>query len=168
MATKRFTLLGMAPSGEACLVSDVDNRVWVSSIYAPITEVPESEIDQIIAEHDWVRVNRHFSTWPELVQYRNEHASAAPQRFPDLADYSADEVREALEETQTAQTSEERNAACSLLVEILKYSPIVRQDQSLYHAVINRLDELTNPVPLPTPPSERVAQAMVRYRLAAA
>jgi hypothetical protein len=157
----------MAPSGEACLVSDADHRVWLSSIYAPISQVSESDVDQIIAEHDWIRVNRHFRTWSELVDYRNVHATAVPLRFPDLADYSAAEVRDALDETETALTSDERAAAHSLLVEILKYCPTVPSDQSLYHAVIDRLDKLAIAVPLPTPPSDEVAEAMVRYSLAA-
>jgi hypothetical protein len=158
----------MAPSGEACLVSDADGQVWLSSIYAPISPVVSSDVDQIIAEGDLVRVNRHFSSWPELVDYRDRHALDPPPRFPDLTDYSADEVRDALEETQTAHTPDERAAARSLLVDILRHSPVVLEGQDLYHAVLDRLDELTGAVTLSAPPSDEVAEAMSRYQLAAA
>ena len=142
MASKRFTLLGMARSGEACLIRDADDRVWVSSIYAPVQEVAAGDVDQIVAEHDWEHVNRRFDTWDQLDEYRSQHASAPPSRFPEFAEYDADEVREALEETQTAHSPDQRLDAQLLLIDILEHCPVVRQDGDLYTAVISRLAEL--------------------------
>lgn len=164
---KRFTLIGMAPSGEACLVRDADGRVWVSSIYADTEEVAADDADRIIAEHDWMHVDRRFSSWDELEKYRTTHAVAPPPRFPDFADYDADEVRDALEETRTATSADARGEALMLVADILAHSPIVRTDDGLYAEVVARLSELTGRPRTSAPISPELADAMTRFALAA-
>lgn len=149
-----FTLLGMAPTGEACVVRDDADRVWVSSIYASIRQVDPDDVDQIIATHDWNRIDEHFATWPDLEAYRNDNSRMPQPRFPDLADYDADEIRDVLEETETAYSDEERQSSRSLLLDILDQCPIVLEDTELRAAVIGRLRELTEP--------ERATSAVLR------
>lgn len=166
----RYTLVAMAPTGEACLVADDVDRVWVSSIYSPVEQVDASEIDRIIVEHDWIRVDRGFATWPELESYRNQHARTPPTTFPDLADYDADEVRGVLDETATADSIEEREAARLLLLDILDKCPVVFENAELRTSLIKRLRELTSAENACPPPLESpaITEARARYMLPAA
>jgi hypothetical protein len=165
-----FTLLGMAPTGEACVVRDDADRVWVSSIYAPIRQVDPDDVDQLIGTHDWNRIDEQFATWPALEAYRNDHSRMPPPRFPDLADYDADEIRDVLEETETAHSDEERQSSRSLLLDILAQCPVILSDSELRAAVIDRLRELTEPERATATVLQSPAQAdaMDRLQLVAA
>lgn len=155
----------MAPTGEASVVRDAVGRVWVSSIYADPDELASEDVDRIIAEHDWMHVNRKFSTWDELDNYRVQHAIAPPPRFPDFADYDADEVRDALEETYTCDSIDARREALMLITDILAKCPIVRTDDVLYAEVVTRLTELSVPARASATMSPELADAMARYTL---
>jgi hypothetical protein len=162
VAANRFELLGMAPSGEACLVVDGEGRTWVSSIYTHNREIPDGDVDRIIAQQDWIRVNETFASWDDLVDYRATHAESPPPPL-ELAYYTSQDVRDALEETETADTDEERADARSLLLEVLRCCSVVFGDDDLRTMVVDRLGELTGPALVPVPaPSGEFAEAMSR------
>jgi hypothetical protein len=157
----------MAPSGEACLVRDADTRVWISSIYAPITQVAGADVDQVIAEHDWNRVNRPFATWADLVAYRDANASAPLPRFPAIAEYDVAEIRDALQETETTRTVAERARARTLLTAILRNCPAARLDEGLHSDLVDRLAELSTSPRFALEPSDELVEALMRFSVAA-
>lgn len=169
-ARGRLALVAMSASGEACLVRDADGRTWLSSIYAVNREIAPSEVDKFVAGHDWIRVNRTFATWPHLVEYRERAANQPPPPSSSpLNRYGVQDVRDVLDETLTAETDEEREVARSLLLQILKDCTVVRQEHELHSAVVDRLDQLTDPSPALDPAvSPALAEALVRYELVAA
>lgn len=168
MAKQRFTLLGMAPSGEACLVGYPDGRVFVSSIHtAAPTRIDASGVDQYIATHDWKPIGRSFATWDALDAYRNRQAAAPIKTTPSVIDYDAAEVRDVLDETSTANDAQQRASARRLLLDILRDAPVVRSDDDLYAAVLARVEELAGPRRLPTSRDpQEMAAALQRLQVA--
>jgi hypothetical protein len=155
----------MAPSGEACLVRDGEDRIWLSSIYVGNREITVEEADHLIAKQDWIRIDETFGSWPALVAYRRARVAAAPA-LTGVEDYSGDEVWNVLEETQTADSPVEREAARILLLMMLRRSAVLYTDEPLRTAVVDRVDQLTDLTPvfesIPTP---EFAEAMDRLAL---
>ncbi|WP_192176813.1 hypothetical protein [Mycobacteroides abscessus] len=135
-----YTLLAMAPSGEAYVVKDGDDRIWLISIYAPSKQITASAVGGLVVHSGLAVVDRQFDTWDELIEYRRTAATSRGPRFPAYADYSSADVRAALRDTQTAEAPEEIAAARGMLLHILMQTK--RLDHSLRAAVTQRLIEL--------------------------
>ncbi|MFD6197307.1 hypothetical protein ACFWE3_11445 [Mycobacteriaceae bacterium NPDC060252] len=171
MSDGPYTLLAMAPSGEASIIKDGDARIWMTSIYAPNQPVDEEAVGGLIIKSGLVAVDQGFDTWDELVEYRRMASTSTSPRFPEYPDYTPSDVRAAIRDTQTAEDPEEVDTARDMLLHILAQAEVL--DRQLRSQITTRLQQLAD-IGRPTTvlattlvPPMVIDDAMNRYKLPA-
>jgi hypothetical protein len=166
-----YKLLAMPAAGEAVLVQDDRQRVWLIR-FARQYQQKQATVDDVdiaINNYGWEHIGRSFRSWDALDEYRLSRAAEGVANLPDreIADYDRRYVEVLLRQVAKAGP-ERRTAAINLLTDLALRCRAVRGDDGLANLVAEQLDDLRQPPPVMTENvvlPVRVARALDRLSL---
>lgn len=162
------TLLAMAPSGEVLLARDAVGQVWlIRPEGAGRPEVIDEELaERGIAEHGFHRVDREFTDWRALDDFRQERAAAvAPAIVVEHESLDLEDVQRLLKVGRRWIAEGNGPRARRLAFELLRV-PAVRVHEESHDDVVSLLEKLDRaPVQVrSTPATELQSAARARWR----
>jgi hypothetical protein len=149
-----LVLLAMAPSGETFLVRDRQQTIWL--VLPPGAGLPQQasseDVDDAVAGHGWDRIEREYPSWADLDAGRQQLvASRGPQARVDVSRFDAEDVRRVLGVVAGWRQGGDIVRARRVLHRLQREAPVVRQQDELYVAINEALDELDAMSPEPPP-----------------
>jgi len=166
-----IALLAMAPSGETYMVRDEIGRLWLMQPPgAGDPRVIEADVVEVaVARHGFDRVDRDFTSWSDLDDFRQARAASATPPLPvkerplDLDDVER-LFRVVRRWADQGQIPGARRAAFTLLA-----APVVRADAEVHGRLLAFVQELEEPASpfVSVAASDEKRRVRERYRDAA-
>ncbi len=145
------TLVSMARSGETFITHDERHGSWLhippgAGGAGPITGALAA---RAVSDHGFVAVNRQFSSWAELDDFRQQEAARfAPPVVIDPGTFDREDVAELLEVARRWTVEGDGLRARRLATQLLR-APVVFEDETLRDGVASlfeRLDDVSSPL----------------------
>lgn len=164
----KVTLLAMAPSGEVLVARDAVGQVWLirpEGAGGPEV-IDEGLAERGIADSGFHRIDREFSDWRSLEEFRQERAAeSAPAVVVDRDSLDVEDVRRLLKVARRWIAEGDGPRARRLALELLRV-PAVRAHKQAHDTVVSLLEELDG-APMQvrsTPATELQSAARDRWR----
>lgn len=139
---KKIILIGFNRENGSFLIRQADGTLKFHSIGITPLEVSESKLNQFMAEHDLIRLNKKFFSFPAVRRYVNAQMSTFGQLFPAIENYTEDDIRETLDETDFITITRERKEASKFLGDVLDKAPKSSITKRIEKEIKHRIKEL--------------------------
>lgn len=142
-----IVLLAMAPSGETFFARDSSERVWLIQPEGagPPRTVDDRLVQRAVADHGFERVEREFSTWPELDDFRQALATrVTPDQIIDRDAFDLEDLRLLIDVAQRWVAEGEGRRARRLALELLRVPAIVA-DLETHEWLVSFIESLDEP-----------------------